>query len=202
MNSVCLLGSGPITKAFGNILSLFGMYISHGSSFDILIMVDGDSYKLEDLRGKLRGTESIIYLKTMDVKSGIDAHSLCFLAEIFQTDKIPIEHFSIVKVGELIREIKAQGSNAGKTLAHEITLEDIFNGKVFEKLPKLVCLMPQADKIASAYLHDFEKGTWTLKNLRDIENFVNNPSAKTYETFERSFTSEFLWRRGQERLQE
>ena len=107
MIKALLLGSNPITKAVGNVMELFGISTdtSKTSTFDILVMVDGDNYKLKDLKGRFKGNEKVIYIESVQNLDESKIHPLFFLSEICETSRLPLENFSIVELARVINNV-------------------------------------------------------------------------------------------------
>ena len=192
-----LLGNNCITKAIGKVMELFGVKVSKDGRSDILVMVDGDSFKRDDLRGALRGTECMIYFES----KYNNVHPLCFLSDIFPTYKISLDNFSIADLGRVINEI--YNNKRGDTLAHAVTVEDIFNGTVFDKLSaKPYRLKQLADTIVNAYLHKIQNGTWTTVNKKTAKETNETFDIIRYDEFKNLFDSVNQWRKGEEKLEE
>ena len=72
----------------------------------ILVMVDGDNYKLEEMKGSFNGDEKVIYFESVQNHVASKTHPLFFLSETCKTFKMPLENFSIVELAKIINEVR------------------------------------------------------------------------------------------------
>ncbi len=105
MKFMCL-GNNPVTNAVGKVIGLFGVEACDDGDCDILVMADGDNYKLKDMKGKFNWSEKVIYIESAQNYDASKIHPLFFLSEMCETSRLQLENFSIVELAKIINEVR------------------------------------------------------------------------------------------------
>lgn len=194
---VLLLGTGPITKALGNLLQLIGIKTCEDSNCRTLVMIDYDQYDISTIGEIFIGDKLLIYLKSEYAWETNRQHLLCFLTEYHDTYELKLEKFSIGDLVNVLGDIYGWDGCSYQRNTSKFRPDDLSSQsrkkKITHNYPHLI---DHAKRLIGVYLHNTKNEEWTFRCKADAEIFLNKEDDQSYKDFISSFNDEKLWRDG------